>query len=103
MDKRYIEAIKVVASEVFGEIKITTDSELRFGTKYSKAVNLTNATWFDFEANEGGGLIDLIQKHKSLSGRELSDYLYNEFGIGERNIDTKAAKPPPQGSKIVNV
>ena len=102
MDKRYIEAIKVVASEVFGEIKITTDSELRFGTKYSKAVNLTNATWFDFEANEGGGLIDLIQKHKSLSGRELSDYLYNEFGIGERNIDTKAAKPPPQGSKIVN-
>lgn len=102
MDKRYIEAIKVVASEVFGEIKITTDSELRFGTKYSKAVNLTNATWFDFEANEGGGLIDLIQKHKSLSGRELSDYLYNEFGIGERNIDTKAAKPPPQGSRIVN-
>ena len=102
MDKRYIEAIKVVASEVFGEIKITTDSELRFGTKYSKAVNLTNATWFDFEANEGGGLIDLIQKHKSLSGRELSDYLYNEFGIGERNIDTKATKPPPQGSKIVN-
>ena len=102
MDKRYIEAIKVVASEVFGEIKITTDSELRFGTKYSKAVNLTNATWFDFEANEGGGLIDLIQKHKSLSGRELSDYLYNEFGIGERNIDTKAAKPPPQGSRIVS-
>ena len=38
MDKRYIEAIKVVAAEVFGEPKITTDSELRFGSKYSKAV-----------------------------------------------------------------
>lgn len=102
MDKRYIEAIKVVAAEVFGEPKITTDSELRFGSKYSKAVNLGNATWFDFEANEGGGLIDLIQKHKNLSGRELSDYLYNEFGIGERNIDNKPVSPPPLGSKIVN-
>lgn len=102
MDKRYIEAIKVVAAEVFGEPKITTDSELRFGSKYSKAVNLGNATWFDFEANEGGGLIDLIQKHKNLSGRELSDYLYNEFGIGERTAEKQASIPPAQGSRITN-
>ena len=60
MDKKYIEAIKFVSQEFWGEPTLKNDDEWRFGNKLSKAVNLKDATYFDFEENEGGGLIDLF-------------------------------------------
>ena len=89
MDKKYIEAIKFVSQEFWGEPTLKNDDECRFGNKLSKAVNLKDATYFDFEENEGGGLIDLITKHKKLQGKDLSDYLYNNFRIGEQQKETK--------------
>ena len=89
MDKKYIEAIKFVSQEFWGEPTLKNDDEWRFGNKLSKAVNLKDATYFDFEENEGGGLIDLITKHKKLQGKDLSDYLYNNFRIGEQQKETK--------------
>ena len=38
---------------------------LRFGTHGSLAVNLERGTWTDFETNESGGVIDLVQRQAS--------------------------------------
>ena len=40
MDKKYIEAIKFVSQEFWGEPTLKNDDEWRFGNKLSKAVNL---------------------------------------------------------------
>ncbi len=84
MDKKYIEAIKIISQECWGEPTLKTDDEWRFGKRSSKAINLKDATWYDFEDSEGGGLIDLITKKKNLSGRDLSNYLYENFKIGNQ-------------------
>ncbi len=39
----------------------TPDKELRFGSHGSKSVDLIKGTWFDHEANVGGGAADLIK------------------------------------------
>jgi hypothetical protein len=39
----------------------STREELRFGTHGSKSVKLRDRTWFDHEANEGGGYRDLFK------------------------------------------
>ena len=36
--------------------------DVRFGRNGSKSIDRTKATWFDHEANEGGGYIDLYEK-----------------------------------------
>jgi len=38
----------------------TSIHELRFGKKGSLTVNLNQNTWFDFEAQTGGGMLDFI-------------------------------------------
>lgn len=103
MNKKYVEAIKVISQEIWGEPKLKNDDEWRFGNKLSKAIDIKNATYFDFEENEGGGLIDLITKAKNLSGIDLSNYLLKEFDIGEKLEDKKSfiAKRPEQPKKIV--
>ena len=60
MDKKYTEAIKIISQECWGEPTLKNEEEWRFGKRLSKAIDLKNATYFDFEENEGGGLIDLI-------------------------------------------
>ena len=92
MDKKYIEAIKSLGQEFWGEPTLKNDNEWRFGKRLSKAIDLENATYFDFEENEGGGLIDLIIKNKGLSGKELSNYLYNEFDIGDKITEKHTIK-----------
>ena len=91
MNKKYVEAIKVISQEIWGEPKLKNDDEWRFGNKLSKAIDIKNATYFDFEENEGGGLIDLITKAKNLSGIELSNYLLKEFDIEDADIDVDIA------------
>jgi 5S rRNA maturation endonuclease (ribonuclease M5) len=92
LDKKYIEAIKSLGQEFWGEPTLKNDNEWRFGKRLSKAIDLENATYFDFEENEGGGLIDLIIKNKGLSGKELSNYLYNEFDIGDKITEKHTIK-----------
>ena len=36
--------------------------ELRWGTNGARCVDLAKGTWFDHEANEGGGVIDLLKR-----------------------------------------
>jgi hypothetical protein len=54
--------------KAFGEISYHSDDEYRFGSHGSKSVDLRTKTWFDFEANTGGGVRDLM---KLVSGAAL--------------------------------
>jgi predicted P-loop ATPase len=53
-----------VARELLGEPnrKLSNGNELRFGARGSISVDLIKGTWFDFETNEGGGVVALIER-----------------------------------------
>ncbi len=54
--------IKAVATLLMGEpnIRLSSESELRFGTNGSLSIHLDKNTFYDHEASEGGGILDLI-------------------------------------------
>jgi hypothetical protein len=41
---------------------LSTETELRFGTRGSLSVDLTTGTFYDFEAGEGGGILAFIER-----------------------------------------
>jgi phage/plasmid primase-like uncharacterized protein len=50
--------------------------ELRFGRKGSLCVNLSKGAWFDFEADAGGGLLDLIARETgATTNRDCFEWL----------------------------
>ncbi len=51
-----------VALAIWGTPSDRNKRELRFGSKGSIHVDLEKGTWFDFEAQEGGGVIDALKK-----------------------------------------
>ena len=53
-----------VATQLLGEPSSKKSHEWRYGTHGSLVVNIEAGTWWDFENDIGGGLIDLI-KHKN--------------------------------------
>lgn len=58
-------AIGPVARELLGEPTEETDDKLRFGTRGSMCIDLARGTWFDHEANAGGGVLDLVRSRRS--------------------------------------
>ena len=55
---------------------------LRWGTKGSRELDLTKGAWYDFEQEEGGGVIDLVKRHGKLGiSGSVADVLEREFGI----------------------
>ena len=55
---------------------------LRWGTKGSRELDLTKGAWYDFEEEEGGGVIDLVKRHGKLGiSGSVADVLEREFGI----------------------
>lgn len=50
-----------IARQILGEPTSTTSKELRFGSKGSICINLESGTFFDFESDTGGGMIDFIK------------------------------------------
>ena len=62
--EQWVTLIEPVARELLGEPNraFSTSTELRFGTRGSMSVDLEKGTWFDFETNVGGGVVDLIER-----------------------------------------
>jgi predicted P-loop ATPase len=63
-DQQWVSLIEPVARELLGEPnkKLSNGKELRFGSRGSMSVDLEKGTWFDFETNVGGGVVDLIAR-----------------------------------------
>ena len=53
--------IEPVALRLLGEPAQKTPRVWRYGARGSLAIDVANARWFDYEANAGGGVLDLIR------------------------------------------
>jgi hypothetical protein len=66
-----------VAQHLLGQPNraLSKQDELRFGTNGSLSVDLRKGTFFDFEANEGGGVLDLVKRQKGLTGSAAIEFM----------------------------
>ena len=55
------EALIAAARKLWGQETLSSKRELRFGQHQSKNVDLDKLTWFDHEAGQGGGYVELCQ------------------------------------------
>ncbi len=90
-------SIEPVARRLLGDPNraLSTKAELRYGRKGSLAVDLAKDTWFDHEAGEGGGVLDLICRENGGSHREARDWLRDELGLGGNGETLRTLKGDP--------
>jgi len=92
--------IETVAKHYWGEPKERRGHTLRWGNRGSKEVDLRKGTWFDFENNEGGGVVDLVRMHEGAQLAGIPDVLERKFGIPKQT--QKAIQPAQFLSKVYN-
>ena len=68
-DPDHARLMEAVARHFFGEPneRLSKKGELRFGSHGSLSIDLEKAAWFDHEANQGGGPLDLIKRQTGIS------------------------------------
>ncbi len=50
------------ARKLWGEPTQKKPNEWRFGSNQGRGINLEDLVWFDYETNEGGGIVDLCER-----------------------------------------
>jgi RecA-family ATPase len=96
-----------VARELLGEPNraMSTKGELRYGSHGSLSVDLRKGTFYDHEAGEGGGVLDLIERVKGLHGRDREEWVGDRFPhvITDRpKTNGRAAKAKPLGKEVAH-
>ncbi|WP_081587059.1 toprim domain-containing protein [Sandarakinorhabdus sp. AAP62] len=83
MSNNHSAAMAAVARVLLGEenSKLSSRTELRWGRKGSLAVDIQKGTWYDFEAGQGGGVIDLIRRERRCDVKAALQFF---AGIGEQ-------------------
>lgn len=81
-----------VAHRLFGKPSWSTKNELRYRPKGSLAIDIQKGTWFDFETNEKGGVLDLIRRETGLAGKEAVAWIEREVGIECAAFETATVK-----------
>jgi hypothetical protein len=71
--------------------------ELRFNRRGSVCVDCVKGTYFDFESNEGGGVLDLIEQRLGLTGRDAFAWMRAEGIIDD---DAPRRRPNPRGKPV---
>jgi hypothetical protein len=73
----FAQIIGPLAQSLLGEPNraMSSITELRYGAHGSLSVDLVNGQWFDHEANEGGGVLDLVTRETQLTGQDRLDWL----------------------------
>ena len=90
-------AMKAVAIELLGEPSIRKKKELRWGNQGSLSVNLDKGTWYDHEAQEGGGVLDLVVREVGCKRAAAIQWL-EQRGLWEKAEQREKAPPP----KVIN-
>jgi hypothetical protein len=67
-----------VAKQILGEPSSISSKQLRWGTHGSCTLDLETATWYDFEDEVGGGIIDLIKHHNKDVKTILKSFGYDQ-------------------------
>lgn len=101
-------AMSGIARELYGapNEKLSSEFELRFGTRGSLAIDLRKGTFYDWEAKEGGGALDLITRKTGLTGADRFVWLREHgFKFGDdrtqRNGDGRHRPKKPKLGKLV--
>ena len=80
-----------VARRLLGEPDSKTRREWRYGRRGSLKIDLAAGTWKDFEQDEGGGVLDLVERERSTDNAGALDWLKQE---GFLNGQTKLQAIP---------
>lgn len=94
-DDQFAKYARAVAVQLMGEPnkQLSSKDELRFGSHGSLSVDLEKGTWFDHSANEGGGVLKLIERETGQGGPQAVDWLRdNGFYVEDR------PQPPSYGN-----
>lgn len=85
--------MEAVALALWGEPnrRLSSETELRFGTHGSRSVDLVQGVWHDHEVGKGGGVLDAIREVKGLGNGAAFAWM-REHGI---TVDEPAAHPTP--------
>jgi hypothetical protein len=79
-----------VALRLLGQPTQKRGNEWRYGARGSLAIDIKKGTWFDHEANRGGGVVELIRR------RQYGDPLVWLRSAGLLDPSGNQPKPPPQ-------
>lgn len=69
-----------VAVNYWGEPQSKRGAEWRWGTHGSRTIDLKRGCYFDFEAQEGGGVVDLIRREEGADA-QVGAILEQKFGV----------------------
>jgi hypothetical protein len=87
--------MEAVARKLWGDPnpRLSSATELRFGTQGSRSVDLEKGVWFDHEADQGGGVVALIAREQKVAASEAVDWLKRELGaVFEENQERPKSK-----------
>jgi len=78
---------RTVATAYLGEPnpKYSNSRELRWGANGSMSLDLANGTWYSFEDQEGGGVVDLVRRHEGAGLKSIPELLEKKFGIARKD------------------
>ena len=77
--------IETVALRLLGEPTSKRGTEWRYGNHGSLSIDTKRGLWFDHESNEGGGLVDLVERHYGTTIASVADILETDFGIPKQS------------------
>jgi hypothetical protein len=75
-----------VAVSYWGEPQSKRGSEWRWGTHGSRTIDLKRGCFFDFEAQEGGGIVDLIRREEGADA-QVGAILEQRFNVEDGQAD----------------
>ena len=87
-----------LAKHLFGEPNraFSSANEWRYGARGSLSIDLTAGRWFDHEAGEGGGVLDLVERELKLSGPARLEWLKQHdflYDTHEGNVGLPQVRP----------
>ena len=82
-----------VAIRLLGEPSQKRGNDWRYGTRGSLSVDIKNGRWFDYEANKGGGVLELIRR------KQYGDPMLWLRSVGLADPSRSHTEPPQVGSQ----
>lgn len=88
--------MEAVARKLWGEpnARLSSKEELRFGTQGSRSVDLAKGAFYDHEAEEGGGVLDLICRETKAKGSEALNWMREELGVVIQQVEPRRGAAP---------
>jgi Protein of unknown function (DUF3987) len=78
---------------------MSTGKNVRYGERGSLSVDIVKGTWFDFETNTGGGVLDLIERETGRRGDDrfawLREHEFKPNGSGKSSKPSSASSAKP--------